>query len=286
MSGPLQVDVYVAPIISIAIGSSDPSKSLWSSISCTLIQGPKSAVLADTPINIEQTIALADWIDKTAPGKTLSHIFITHAHVDHFAGVPTLLKRFPGAKAVATKRVADGIKDGELSEKRWAFWNTLFPNGQLAQDQVVPEALPSPSNEFTLDGHALRATDVEHSDTHFTSFLHVPGLRLVVGGDIVYGECHQHLAEADTPEKRQHWINALDAIAALDPAIVVPGHKRASQADGPYLIEATRKYIRVFEEEKKKAKSAEELEQTMKRLYPARWNDFILNRACVRAFSE
>lgn len=286
MSGPLQVDVYVAPVISIGIPVPDPSKSLWSPISCTLIQGSQSAVLADTPINIEQTNALAEWIEKTAPGKTLSHIFITHAHVDHFAGVPVLLKRFPRAKVVATKRVADGIKNDALGEERWAMWNKLFPNGQLPQDQVVPEALPSPSNEFTLEGHALRATDVEHSDTHYTSFLHVPDLRLVVGGDIVYGECHQHFGEADTPEKRQHWLDALDAIAALDPAIVVAGHKRASQSDGPYLIEATKTYIRTFEEERKKATSAVELEEAMKTRYPARWNYFILDRACAAAFPK
>jgi hypothetical protein len=34
----------------------------WSPISCTLIRGKNSAVLVDTPITIDQTTALADWI--------------------------------------------------------------------------------------------------------------------------------------------------------------------------------------------------------------------------------
>jgi hypothetical protein len=92
-------------------------------------------------------------------------------------------------------------------------------------------------------------------------------------------------ARQNTPEKRQQWIDALDAIAALDPAIVVAGHKRASQADGPYLIEATNKYIRDFEEEMTKAKDHVELETAMKKRYPTRWNEYILDRACKLPFA-
>ena len=285
MSELLQADVYVAPAIPVATGNDDPAKSVWSPISCTLIQGPHSAVLADTPISVDQTIALAEWIEKTAPGKKLTYIFITHAHTDHFGGAPVLLQRFPGVKLVATRRVAEAIRDGELSEQRRALWNRLFPNGQLSKDQIVPEFLPETSNEFTIDGHILKAINVEHSDTHATSFLYVPDIRLVVGGDIVYGECYQYLADANTSEKRQQWIDALDTIAALDPAIVVPGHKRSTQVDGPYLIESTKKYIRVFEEELKKAKNASELEEVMKKRYPTRWNEWILERSCIASFN-
>lgn len=69
--------------ISMKTGSDDANKHWWSPISCTLIQGPSSAVLVDTPISIKQTEVLAAWIKQTAPEKQLKFIYTTHAHEDH-----------------------------------------------------------------------------------------------------------------------------------------------------------------------------------------------------------
>ncbi|RAO73261.1 uncharacterized protein BHQ10_009273 [Talaromyces amestolkiae] len=251
----------------------------WSPISCTLIQGSKSAVLVDTPITIKQAEDLAEWIKATlSPGTKLEYIYTTHAHGDHYFGNPIILDRFPGAKCVATASVASGIERTlAASIPRWQGW---FSNGQiLAEKQSVPESLPQ-TGEFFLDGHSLFGIDVSHSDTDASSFLHVPDLDLVVAGDIVYGDCHQFLAEANTPEKRRYWLDALDQIAALKPSIVVPGHKRASQVDGPYLIDRTREYIQTFERELERLRDADQLEQSLKELYPQRWNGFILDRSC------
>ncbi|KAF6827593.1 metallo-beta-lactamase domain-containing protein [Colletotrichum musicola] len=282
MASNLQVDVYTAPAAPIATGHSDPSKRCFSPISCTLIQGPTSAVLVDTPATVELSEGLAAWIKKTAPSKKLLYIYTTHLHGDHFLGNPVILRHFPEATCVATISVVDGIR------KQWpgslAFWDKLFPGGQIAGDQHVPNALPA-DGIFHIDGHLLQGIDVPHSDTDSSSFLHVPDLRLVVCGDIVYGDCYQFLAEANTPEKRQMWLQSLDQIAALDPQIVVPGHKRASQIDGSYLIEATRAYILAFEEELAKAETPEKLEEAMIRCYPQRWNRFLLEQSCQRTWS-
>jgi hypothetical protein len=40
--------------------------------------------------------------------------------------------------------------------------------------------------EFTLEGEVLRAVSVGQGDTEHSTFLHVPSLDAVVGGDIVY----------------------------------------------------------------------------------------------------
>ncbi|OGM46174.1 metallo-beta-lactamase domain-containing protein [Aspergillus bombycis] len=283
MPATLQVDVYVAPAIPIANGHPDPSKRLFSPISCTLIQGPTSAVLIDTPATIDLAQDLAKWVKETAPGKTLRFIYTTHAHGDHFLGNPVLVQHFPEAQCVATSTVVNDI------EKQWpeslAMWGKMFPNGQIADGQVIPKPLNA-DGEFVIDGYAFRGIDVTHSDTEASSFLYVPALKLVVCGDIVYGDCYQFFGEASTQEKRKQWLDALDQIAALKPDIVVPGHKRESQANGPYLIEATKEYILTFEEELSKAENAEALEKAIVSRYPQRMNRFLLEWSCKGSFEE
>ncbi|KAE8360477.1 beta-lactamase-like protein [Aspergillus caelatus] len=283
MQSTLQVDVYVAPAIPANTGSQDPSKTWWSPISCTLIQGTKSAVLVDSPMTVNQAGELASWIKKTAPGKKLKYIYTTHAHGDHFFGNPIILKHFPGATCIATKSVASEMKQTlDTAIPRWQGW---FPDGQIPTDgHVVPDMLPQ-TGEFDLDGHRLCGIDVTHSDTHASSFLHVPDLRLVVAGDIVYGECHQFLAEATTAAKRREWLNALDQISSLKPSFVIPGHKRASQVDGPYLLNLTREYILAFEGELERLGDARKVEEAMKNRYPQRWNNFLLDRSCHKSVS-
>jgi glyoxylase-like metal-dependent hydrolase (beta-lactamase superfamily II) len=278
MATDLQVDVYVAPAAPIAIKNEDPLKEWFSPISSTLIQGPTSAVLVDTPATVELSEGLAEWIKKTAPGKKLRFIYTTHAHADHFLGNIIIQRHFPEAKCVATFKVVDGIKQN-LAPGGLELWHQLFPDGQVPEGNEVPEALPA-DGKFSIDGHDFFGINVPQGDIPASSFLHVPDLRLVACGDIVYGDCYQFFGEANTPEKRKKWIESLDQIAALQPHIVVPGHKRASQADGSYLIEATKAYILAFEEELGRAKNAGEIEKAMTSRYPQRWNRFLLERSC------
>ena len=99
----LRADVFVAhPVPWKKPNGSDGG--LWSPISCTLISGDTEAVLVDTPITSAQTKDLADWIAKRIlAGKRLTYLYITHGHGDHFFGIPSLIKRFPGVKVVATR---------------------------------------------------------------------------------------------------------------------------------------------------------------------------------------
>ncbi|KAI4643095.1 hypothetical protein J4E93_007164 [Alternaria ventricosa] len=278
----LQVDIYIAPVIPATTGFPDYERAAWSPISCVLVHGPESAALIDTPITVKQGEEIAKWIRETAPNKKLKYVYTTHAHPDHFAAVPVLQEHFPGLEFVATQNVVAGIQ--ELYNTTYDHvWPNLFPN-QIHQTRSIPKALPA-SGEFFIDGEKLHGVEVGHTDNEFSSFLHVPAVDLVVTGDIVYGDCHQHFGEANTPAKRKEWLDAIDLIEAKNPHIVVAGHKRASQADAPYLIQSTREYIYTFEKELARTTSAEALYDRMKELYPQRWNLFILHFACQQSFA-
>jgi glyoxylase-like metal-dependent hydrolase (beta-lactamase superfamily II) len=52
----------------------------------------------------------------------------------------------------------------------------------------------------------------------------VPSADAVVCGDVVYNNVHMMMYEADEA-KREAWIASIDAVAALNPKIVVAGHE-------------------------------------------------------------
>jgi hypothetical protein len=68
------------------------------------------------------------------------------------------------------------------------------------------------------------------------------------------------------------WIAALDKVEALKPKVVIAGHKRETNSDGPNVIEETRQYIRDFDRLVDKTSTALELYDAMLSLYPHRLN--------------
>ena len=71
-----------------------------------------------------------------------------------------------------------------------------------------------------------------------------------------------------TPESRKNWIAALDRLAALNPAIVVAGHKKPGAPDSPSTIQDTKRYLQDFDRVQKTATSDQELFDQMTELYP------------------
>lgn len=279
----LRADVYVSSELDVAVERGG-KRSKWSPISCTLIQGDAEVVLVDTPISIEQTEDLVEWIRRVAPAKKLSYIYITHGHPDHWFGIPIIQKHFPEAKPVATPRCVEHMQRNAKPEYIEGLWEKFFPNGQIAKPFVFAEPLASPS--FYVEGHEFRTQEAGHSDTRDSTFLWVPDLRLVVAGDIVYGDVHQQFAEANTPEKRREWLAALDAIEALEPHLVVAGHKRAGTLDGVFNVSTTRDYIHTFNREAELATNWKDLWQRMIELYPSRVNIYAAMAGSMAAFGE
>jgi glyoxylase-like metal-dependent hydrolase (beta-lactamase superfamily II) len=124
------------------------------------------------------------------------------------------------------------------------YWDAIFP-GEIpaAAEKVLPQLLTT--DTIDLEGNDLRVIRIGRADTAESTVLHVPSLAAVVTGDLAYNGVHMMTAEAGEPERAQ-WIANLDKIAALEPAIVVAGHKKVENNNDPKIIGESQQYLRDF----------------------------------------
>jgi len=285
----IQVDVYVSPYKPVAnflprrdsdgrqlsVSRAFPSwdfgsqQATFPASTATLISGEKDAVLVDALITTAETQRLVEWI--RAKNKSLAAVYITHGHGDHFFGLNTVLAAFPRAKALVLPEVLPSVQ-GQI--RNMEFWRALLP-AQFAENPIVPE--PMLDRVIDLEGQEIRPVIVGQSDTAPSTVVHIPALDAVVGGDVAYNGIHPWLASTDH-EKRERWLAALDIIESLKPKLVVAGHKDpAARDDDPRaILDATRAYIRDFDQAVAESARPEEVIEKMMKLHGERGNPYTL----------
>jgi glyoxylase-like metal-dependent hydrolase (beta-lactamase superfamily II) len=262
-SNTLSVNVFTAPGKAMVGERPRPfGEALgFDPITSTLIFGEHDAVLVDAMMTVAEAEALANWV--ALHNRNLETIYITHAHFDHFYGLGILLDRFPGARAIATPKTLNAMQMSftPLVER---LARRCFP-GQIPTKLVAPE--PYERDTFTIEGQDVRIIEQGHTDRADTTSLHVPSIGVIIAGDVVYNQCRMYVGDT-TPESRKNWIAALDRLAALNPAIVVAGHKKPGAPDSPAAIQETKRYLQDFDRVQRTATSDQELFDQMTELYP------------------
>jgi glyoxylase-like metal-dependent hydrolase (beta-lactamase superfamily II) len=232
----------------------------WSPSSATLIYGDRDAILVDTLITYDQVDTLADWIE--ARGRRLSRVYITHGHGDHWLGLARLTQRFPGVQGLATAEVLAQAADPATA----GYWEAVFPGEvPVAGEKVLPQLLAT--DTLDLEGNELRVIRIGQADTAHSTVLHVPSLAAVVTGDLAYNSVHMMSAETGEAERDQ-WIANLDAVAALEPAFVVAGHKKVENDNDPKIIAESQRYLRDFSRIVSEEKITASIVARMVELYP------------------
>jgi glyoxylase-like metal-dependent hydrolase (beta-lactamase superfamily II) len=274
----LTVSVYHLPPHPVTYQNS--TALTFSPTAFTLIHTAHEALLIDAPATIAQGSELAAWLHATIPNKRLRGVMITHGHGDHFFSAPQIAGEFPGAQIFATRDVLEHMQQQYDADFYGSFWGTLFPGGQI-EDRVIENrevsVLEEMDGKVVLEGgHEVTVVEVGQGDTYNSTVIHVPSIGLVVGGDVVYGTCHQLLVEDATPELRSAWRKSLDKVQSLCPKVVVPSHMLPGEGYAAEHVQETKRYIDVWEAERAKAGTWQELEAAMVAAFPARDGSFIL----------
>ena len=284
MATGLKLDVFVSPYKPLANALptwNDRAPATWPATSSSLISGRDEAVLIDALLTRAEAERLATWV--CARGKTLTTIYITHGHADHFFGLATMLEAFPSARALALPEVILSAAQ-QTSPGYMSIWNAFFPN-QLADRPALPDAMDS--DVVRLEKHEFQAISIGQSDMAATTVLHVPQLGAVIAGDVVYNGIHCWLAQSDSAT-RSAWLTSLASVASLKPKRVVAGHKRpnSSDEDASALIDATSTYIEDFGKLLPDSHSPEDLYKKMMDLHGNLGNPYTLWAACEGVASQ
>jgi glyoxylase-like metal-dependent hydrolase (beta-lactamase superfamily II) len=271
----LDFDVFVVdpkPIPSAVPGFAEAvGQATWPPSTSTLISDDDGALLVDCLITQQEGRQLAAWVKSRdrEPG----YVYITHPHADHFLGLPEILAAFPQARPVALAESIPAMEE-QVSPGYMQAWGGFFP-GQLTARPAVPAALAGTT--VPVGGSAATVIPVGTTDTGHSSVLHVPGLSLVVSGDVVYNRTHLWMS-GSTPDSRASWARALDTVAALDARTLIAGHRdpRAPDDDARRQVGESRRYIADFEEGLDRSASPAELIDRMTAAYPDLANPYTL----------
>lgn len=245
-------------------------------VTSTLVAGDKDAVLIDAQFTRADAHRLVAAILESK--KTLTTVYITHAHPDHYFGLEVIKQAFPRAKLVATPAALAEIKRTWLPKVKQ--WMPMY-GAQLTSKPALPVALAGKT--ITLEGQALEIRAAQ-GDSADNSYVWIPSIRTVVAGDIVYAGVHPWTRETNAAA-RKAWVRTLDDIAALAPTTVIAGHKDPKAKDDLSGVRQTRDYLEAFDAAVASSKTPAEVQQKMKAKYGTLQLDIILTLGSETQFA-
>jgi len=229
-------------------------------VNAVLVSGKRDAVLLDTGFTRADALRIAAMVLDSK--KTLTTIYISQADPDFYFGIETLKQVFPDVKVVANAPTLKKI-EATLPAKLQIWGPRLGANAP--KNVPLPELLPG--NTIALEDQVLEVRGQDDALPH-RSYVWIPSIQVIAGGVNVFAGLHVWTADTQTAEERADWIKKLDAMAALQPQTVIPGHSSPGAAGDATQIAYTKTYLARFEAELAKATNSSLLIDAMKRAYP------------------
>jgi glyoxylase-like metal-dependent hydrolase (beta-lactamase superfamily II) len=177
-------------------------------------------------------------------------VVVSHFHADHFYGLQELTG--PGVEVWAHARGREALGSpftrDRLEQRRRDLAPDVGPGTRLVGADRWFAFVGSGELEFERGGVQFRLIDVSGAHSPEDVMLWVENDRVLLAGDLYFSGRIPFVGNADS----QAWLAAIDRIGPLRPAIVIPGHGRASRDPQPD-VDLTREYLRFLRAEMGKA---------------------------------
>ena len=198
-----------------------------------LIEASDGVVLVDANLLLSDVRALAARI--AALHKPLLGVFVTHAHPDHFNGLPVLAG--DDVPVYASADVADTI--AHIADAKRAQWQPVYGD-EWPDRHRVPDQRLATGDVVELGGLRFAMHAVGAAESHADSYLTLADRAFI--GDLAFHGTHPYTADGHTGS----WLAALDTLAnALDGATLYPGH---GAPGGIEMLADQRRYLMMYRE--------------------------------------
>jgi glyoxylase-like metal-dependent hydrolase (beta-lactamase superfamily II) len=205
-----------------------------------LLTTAEGAVLIDSSLLVADAEALAERI--AASGVPLRAVFVTHAHPDHFNGLPFVAG--DDVPVYAARQVAETI--GQIAEPKRQQWQpvygTQWPATYRVPDHPLPDGTTITAAGLTVTVHAVGSAE-SHADSYLTvNSADDSGTPVAFIGDLAFHGTHSYVADGHTGT----WLTVLDRLEReLAGATLYPGH---GGPGGPGMFSEQRRYLMMYRE--------------------------------------
>jgi glyoxylase-like metal-dependent hydrolase (beta-lactamase superfamily II) len=259
-----------------------------------IVVGDRAALVIDTGMGPRNGATVRSHADRLAAGRQM-FLTLTHFHPEHGYGA----QAFAGDAVTVYNRAqldelrAKGAGYVELFKTFGAPVAAELEGVELVEPEIVYDG----TAELELGGSRALLRDWGRAHTLGDQTVFLPEQRVLFTGDLVEERCFAifpWFPPDDVDVDGHRWIEVLEELERLDPAIVVPGH---GDVGGPELIATAREYLELLRDETARLADegateddlAAELDRSLRALHPdwaqREWIAFGA-RSCYTAFTR
>src|ERR1700724_409249 len=176
-----------------------------------IIEGTHEVMLVDAQLTKTSAERVLQEIKETK--KSLSIIYITHEHADHFLGLEVFREAYPRVRIIANSAVVDRIN--KVYQEKIDKWKEILGSGATSHVVAIEKF---DGNVIKFENSKIEVLKNIQGDTDENTMLWIPEQRILIAGDVLFNNVHVYTAETDS-EARGKWLNSLNKIRELKPSV-------------------------------------------------------------------